>query len=262
MITTAPEGAIMAWHFARRSLQMRHDDPRLITVGASFSTPSPDRTVHPHCYGYHGSVALIDALAYAPGPMLSRVEIWGDLVLHERVCAGRNRTHHQVIDATDGLIDGALAVISALVNDSAVTPPEHFADLSGFLATLKDWIAGKHEDTTVYDILQKHRPMFEKDAKGMLARRPVWSKLHHKQRLFLTVHDLVDAMDFGGNQEWRVSHLFGATQKAARMIMDQEPFTTESNEQHWAAGVRLHVLRLGKLITDCVTKEAAVDHTA
>ena len=70
--------------------------------------------------GMHGSVRLIDALHYASGPIVCRVEIGGDVIEGDDKLCGRRRTVLWMLDSTQilhefasGCAEDALALVDA-----------------------------------------------------------------------------------------------------------------------------------------------------
>src|SRR3990167_10769968 len=67
---------ILGWHFTDGT-KLSHGDGRPIVVGETLSVEGPLVACH---HGLHLSERAIDALGYAPGPWVWRVEGWGDAV--------------------------------------------------------------------------------------------------------------------------------------------------------------------------------------
>ncbi len=92
-----------AWYFSEASKKLRYDDNREIAIGVTHKiegAPVPCQN------GLHGSVKLMDALKYAPGPVVWEVELGGDIVAHEDgdKLAATERTYLRGgIDITDTL---------------------------------------------------------------------------------------------------------------------------------------------------------------
>jgi len=73
------ERKILAWHFVRKDRRAAHDG-MLIEPGYVYTTDEP--RIVPCESGLHSSVHPLDALKYAPGPVLCRVCLWGEIVKH------------------------------------------------------------------------------------------------------------------------------------------------------------------------------------
>ena len=78
-----------AWHFLTEDRILKHGDGRIVKVGKTYECEG-------HIIlcknGMHGSVKVTDALKYAPGPILCRVEIEECLKKGGDKIAGRKRT--------------------------------------------------------------------------------------------------------------------------------------------------------------------------
>lgn len=90
---------ILAWHFLRPDGKLRDG-----------ATPPPDGEWLTHdgaveiCQsGLHASVRAIDALTYAPGSIVCRVEMRGDLIVDRDKIVGRERSILWRYDATSVL---------------------------------------------------------------------------------------------------------------------------------------------------------------
>ena len=69
---------MLAWHFLRQNKKLGYEDNRLVRVGHTFKC-EPD-TIKLCQQGFHGSIKPIDALEYAPGPIICRVELGGRII--------------------------------------------------------------------------------------------------------------------------------------------------------------------------------------
>ena len=68
------EERILAWHFTEGN-RLRNGDP-LPKIGEVLHVPPPIRICNRGC---HASRKILDAVSYAPGSMLHRVELWGNV---------------------------------------------------------------------------------------------------------------------------------------------------------------------------------------
>jgi len=69
-----------AWYFSTIERKLRYGDDRDIAIGA---THTVEGDPVPCEHGLHGSVKILDALQYAPGPVVWEVELGGKMVEHE-----------------------------------------------------------------------------------------------------------------------------------------------------------------------------------
>ena len=80
---------ILAWYFSEESRRLRYGDNRPIVLGKEhivWGTPEPCKR------GLHGSINLLDALEYAPGSIVWRVELSGRIKKgDDKIAATRRR---------------------------------------------------------------------------------------------------------------------------------------------------------------------------
>ena len=83
-----------AWYFAAANRRLRHGDNRLVRESATH-TVEGDLELCGH--GLHASERITDALGYAPGPLVCRVELGGAILRGgDKVCAS-SRTYLRVL---------------------------------------------------------------------------------------------------------------------------------------------------------------------
>ena len=87
------------WHFLKENKKLGYGDNRVVQAGKTCRVPK-DRPLVLCSYGVHASKRIIDALQYAPGPIICRVELKGE-ILHDSDKSVAYERH--VI----GMIDGA-----------------------------------------------------------------------------------------------------------------------------------------------------------
>ena len=93
-------GMIEAWHFLPANQRLRYGSMERVEVGKTITVdckPSLCRS------GLHASVHAIDALSYAPGPIVCRVIVGGEIVSGDDKIVGTTRTVVAMADATDAL---------------------------------------------------------------------------------------------------------------------------------------------------------------
>ena len=90
-----------AWYFSDESRRLRYGDGREIAVGVTHTVDC----VPVLCkFGLHASVRAIDALEYAPGPIIWIVELGGIVVEGDDKCVATERTYTAGgVDATETL---------------------------------------------------------------------------------------------------------------------------------------------------------------
>lgn len=98
---------LLGWHFCREDRRLGYDDGRLIVEGETLSVDcEPVLCKH----GLHASDRLIDALKYAPGPVICRVELSGSIVRGDDKAVATHRKTLWMFDATNALRDFAATV--------------------------------------------------------------------------------------------------------------------------------------------------------
>ena len=90
----------LAWHFARADMRLGYEDGRAIVVGETLTHDGDLKLCES---GLHASATIYDALKYAPGPMLCRVRLGGDIIRGDDKLAASERTVLWAFDATDVL---------------------------------------------------------------------------------------------------------------------------------------------------------------
>jgi hypothetical protein len=78
---------VMAWYFCGSDRKLRYGDGRAIVDGETLTVDCEPILCQ---QGLHASIKLRDALAYAPGLVLCRVEV-GDFVVGKDKLAGKSR---------------------------------------------------------------------------------------------------------------------------------------------------------------------------
>jgi len=92
---------IKAWHFAKEDRRLNYGDDRLIHIGETHTLSTAKNRIRVCGWGLHASKRITDALFYAPGPIIYRVELSGIIVTDDNKIAASNRTYLWGFDATD-----------------------------------------------------------------------------------------------------------------------------------------------------------------
>ena len=96
----AEADAIECWHFLREDGRLRWGSREAINPGSIVTVYPPLEL----CYrGLHASPRAIDALQYSPGPIVSRVLVWGEIVRGDDKLCGQFRRCLWMADATNVL---------------------------------------------------------------------------------------------------------------------------------------------------------------
>ena len=130
---------MLAWHFLSEDKRLGYGDRRLVEVGQTLECEGEPAL----CYnGMHGSVRLIDALYYARGPIICRVEIEGDIIEGDDKLCGRRRTVLWMLDATRILHEFACSC----AEDALALVSEPDARSVAAIAAKRRWLAGEITD--------------------------------------------------------------------------------------------------------------------
>ena len=130
------EEKILAWHFTEGTT-LRDGQP--LEVGKTY-THGGDVEICKS--GYHASRRLIDALRYAPGAQISRVECWGDVQEQDDKLVARNRTVLWTRDATMILHEFACRVAEIALSKVVNPDPRSLAAIKA----KRKWMKGKISD--------------------------------------------------------------------------------------------------------------------
>jgi len=81
---------VTGWYFSEESRLLRHGDARPIEIGVTHEVDAPIQLCK---RGLHASVRAIDALQYAPGPIVWRVELSGKIETGDDKCVATRRKY-------------------------------------------------------------------------------------------------------------------------------------------------------------------------
>ena len=89
---------IKAWYFSGVDCRLRYEDDRPIVTGETHTVDCKPILCKS---GLHGSIRPLDAIQYAPGPVVWRVELSGDMDVGDDKIAATERKYLWGYDATD-----------------------------------------------------------------------------------------------------------------------------------------------------------------
>src|SRR6266403_1760065 len=136
---------ILAWHFLKENGRLAYAPHTLVRVGEWLTVPTPLSIC---CTGLHASSRLIDALLYAPGPILCRVELCGELIEQEDKLCAQQRRVIAMADATTILHEMACLSAESVLNH--ITNKKHRAIAKTSIDTKRAWLAGKATSAQLY----------------------------------------------------------------------------------------------------------------
>jgi hypothetical protein len=107
---------VLAWHFLRENRRLGFGDGRIVESGKTFQVEPPIELCE---RGLHASVRAIDAIEYAPGPIVCRVLLSGEILHGDDKAVATHRTVLWVADA-DAVLHEFACVIAERALDAAV----------------------------------------------------------------------------------------------------------------------------------------------
>jgi len=128
---------ILAWHFAKDDNKLNYGDGREIVIGETHSVEGTPSLCE---WGLHGSTRIRDALRYAPGSMVYRVEIWGNVDSGDDKICGTHRRYLWGFNASDVLYEASRRF--ALANIEKIKP---FTDQKQYDLIIKWLHTGEEE---------------------------------------------------------------------------------------------------------------------
>lgn len=139
---------MLAWHFLSEDKRLGYGDGRLVEAGKTLECEGKPELCK---NGMHGSVRLIDALRYANGPIVCRVEIEGDVIEDTDKLCGRRRTVLWMLDATQILHEFACACTEDALARVAYPDPRSLEAIEAKRAWLRGEITDKELDAARSD---------------------------------------------------------------------------------------------------------------
>ncbi|KKM68623.1 hypothetical protein LCGC14_1459090, partial [marine sediment metagenome] len=130
---------VKAWHFLSDNGYLANNDGCKVQVGETYTVEGEIRLCSK---GLHGSKRLIDALKYAHGNMLEKVEIWGDLQMDGDKLVGQNRKCLALIDVTKTLHEAACHFAERTLKIAKVIDKRYW----NVIKVKRLWLKGKASD--------------------------------------------------------------------------------------------------------------------
>jgi hypothetical protein len=143
---------VLGWHWLRNDRKLRYPPCSLVTVGTTLSNPINSRgqagPLEICLRGYHASERILDALGHAPGTILCRVKLHGEVLkTHDKMVAD-NRTCLWMTDATNILHDFACWVGEYILEYEQAQGRRH-PKLWTAIITKRRWLDGKATEEEV-----------------------------------------------------------------------------------------------------------------
>jgi len=139
--------SIKAWHFLHQNCRLSHGDGRLIRPGTTVTVPGPPVL---YARGLHASRRVMNALQLAPGPVVCRVVVSGEIVKVEEVdtFVGTRRYVEWMLDATWLLHEFACWCAERALRRAKVTDDVLWSAIAAKRAWLADEITDEQLETT------------------------------------------------------------------------------------------------------------------
>jgi len=132
-----PIKPMKAYYFGTKDRQLRYGDNRHIMIDRTHKVDGPPILCE---HGLHGSIKAMDALRYAPGPILYEVELSGQLDIGDDKIAATERKYLRSFDATDLLREFARR--QAMINITKIKPYCSAEDYN----LIVDWLETGNEE--------------------------------------------------------------------------------------------------------------------
>lgn len=153
---------IKAWHFIAKDRRLGNGDGRKIRKGQTLKVDCEPVLCEA---GLHGSKRPIDALTYAPGPIICRVEIGGHIIHGDDKLVGNERTVIWWADATVTLHEFACWYAERALKTAKVTDERCW----NAIRVKRKWLKG---EAAYADLVTSHAAAWDasRDALSSAAR--------------------------------------------------------------------------------------------
>lgn len=129
---------MLGWHFLRNDSRLGYDDGRLVTSGKTYTVPK-DRALELCRYGMHASRRIIDALRYAKGCIVCRVELSDAIIAGKDKAVAYSRRVLWMLDATRVLHEFACRCVEDAI---ALVDNPDLRSMAA-IAAKRAWLSGK-----------------------------------------------------------------------------------------------------------------------
>jgi len=137
-VSVATEG-LLAWHFLPEDRRLRWGTQALVEPDTIYYWDGPLAMCES---GLHASVRALDALRYAPGPIVCRVRMWGEMIKEaDKICA-REREVLWMADASRILHEFACDCAERALKLAGVTDERCWKAIEA----KREWLRGEASD--------------------------------------------------------------------------------------------------------------------
>ena len=130
---------VKAWHFLSANKRLGYSDGRQVRLGRTLKIKGQPKLCE---HGLHASRRLIDALKYAAGPIICRVDVGGDIDEGAGKLTGAERTPEWWINGTNLLHEFACRCAEDALRLAHVTDERCW----NAIKVKRAWLAGKASD--------------------------------------------------------------------------------------------------------------------
>jgi hypothetical protein len=132
---------MLGWHFLAQDRKLAYRDGRTVEAGQTYTVPN-DKLLLLCQYGLHACKKVLDALQYAKGPIVCRVELIGKIEHDTDKSVAYKRRVLAMLDATNILHEFACLCAEDALKLVKNPDPRSIAAIKA----KRDWVAGKITD--------------------------------------------------------------------------------------------------------------------
>jgi hypothetical protein len=134
---------ILAWHFLPDDRRLQYPPHTLVVAGQTIAATGKIKL---HANGLHGSIRPMDALGYAPGSVIERVEHSGAIIVgHDKVVSSERKCL-AIADASRVLFEFACQCAERALTQEREAGREPHKDSWKAIQARRDWLVGKISD--------------------------------------------------------------------------------------------------------------------
>jgi hypothetical protein len=131
----------IGWHFLRADRRLGYEDGRLVAVGETLRLPEGQKPAM--CKrGFHASRKAKDALSYAPGDVICKVRLSGEIIEGDDKAVASERTVLAMADATNTLHEYACWCAEQVAHLAG----QHEAVCRRAIDAKRNWLRGEASD--------------------------------------------------------------------------------------------------------------------
>lgn len=233
--------SVLAWHFLPQDRRLTHGDGRLVEVGQTLTMPKEDLPLAYRGHGLHASVMPLEALKHAPGPILCRVAMAGEIQSKGPIIVASQRRILHMDDVSDLLHEFAVGVAEKTLAQID-TPDQRWSDA---LLAKRRWLLGDTDREQVLEawgnawLAAQHAEDHIAWSVGMVAALATNPEEAFKSALHTSEEAIRAALVLSGHSATSSGHqsLGGASQAAGDLIFAEQNRDLERLlEQRWPSG--------------------------